>query len=119
MREVLEREQTGDESAVLAAAVYLHRLRGSIAAMAAAMGGLDALVFTGGVGEHSPEIRARAMAGLDFLGLRLDHGANEHGSPDREIGPEDAPARSFVVEAREDIEIGREVRLVLGAAAGR
>ena len=70
----------------LARDVYLHRLRGCIASMAAAMGGLDALVFTGGVGENSPEIRARAMEGLGFLGVACDPGRNRTGTGDREIG---------------------------------
>src|SRR5260221_5697626 len=72
MREVLPRAAAGDERAALGRDVYLHRLRGSIAAMAAAMGGVDALAFTGGVGERSAEIRSRAAGGLAFLGVRID-----------------------------------------------
>ena len=68
MRQVLEAEAAGDESAALGIEVYLHRLRGGIAAMVAALGGLDALVFTGGVGEHSAPVRWRATEGLEFLG---------------------------------------------------
>ena len=69
MREVLARAVAGDARAVLGRDVYLHRLRASVAAMAAAMGGLDVLAFTGGVGEHSPEVRSRAVGGLGFLGV--------------------------------------------------
>jgi acetate kinase len=76
MREVLTRASAGDERAVLGRDVYLHRLRASIAAMAAALGGLDALVFTGGVGENSPEVRARACAGLSFLGVKVSDPRN-------------------------------------------
>jgi acetate kinase len=103
----------GGAGAVLARDAYLHRLRGSIATMAAAMDGLDALVFTGGVGENSAEIRSRAMAGLGFLGVREDAGCNAAGTGDREIGMPDAPVRSLVIAAREDIEIARQVREVL------
>jgi hypothetical protein len=113
MREVLTRAATGDERAELAREVYLHRLRGYVAAMAAAMDGLDALVFTGGVGENSAEIRSRAMHGLGFLGIREDAGSNAAGDGDREIGRPDAPVRSLVISAREDIEIARQVRATL------
>jgi len=118
MRVILQAEQDGDENAALAIGVYLHRLRAGIAGMAAAMGGLDTLVFTGGVGEHAAAIRARAAEGLGFLGVGLDAVANEGAAGDREIGAEGAPVRTLVVEAREDVEIARGVRQVLGAAGG-
>ena len=66
----------GEARATLARDVYLHRLRAGIAAMAASLGGLDALVFTGGVGEHAPAIRAGAVGGLGFLGLDIDASRN-------------------------------------------
>jgi acetate kinase len=81
--------------------------------MAAAMDGLDVLVFTGGVGENSAEIRWRAMAGVGFLGVCPDAARNDAGTGDREIGSPDAPVRSFVINAREDLEIARQVRSVL------
>jgi acetate kinase len=117
MREVLDRARSGDDSARLARDVYLHRLRGSIAAMAAAMNGVDALVFTGGVGENSAETRARAMEGLGFLGVGCDPGRNSTGTGDREIGTATAPVRTLVISAREDIEIARQVRATLHVAA--
>jgi acetate kinase len=119
MREVLSRAAAGDARAELAREVYLHRLRGSIAAMAAAAGGLDALVFTGGVGENSAEIRSRAMAGLGFLGVREDASRNADGTGDREIGSAGSPVRSLVIAAREDLEIARQVRTVLHAQPAR
>jgi acetate kinase len=115
MREILARAAAGDQRAELAREVYLHRLRASIAAMAATLGGLDALAFTGGVGENSAEIRSRAMAGLGFLGVREDAARNAGGAGDREIGASDAPVRSLVIAAREDLEISRQVRQVLSA----
>ena len=116
MRSVLERAAAGDTGAVLARDVYLHRLRGLIASMAAALGRLDALVFTGGVGETSAEIRARTMDGLGFLGVKDDPVRNESGAGDREIGAPGAPARALVVSAREDIEIARQTRALLAAS---
>ncbi|HZR47948.1 MAG TPA: acetate/propionate family kinase [Streptosporangiaceae bacterium] len=114
MREILARASSGDARAVLARDVYLHRLAGAAAAMTAALGGLDLLVFTGGVGENSAEIRSRAMDALGFLGIRGDAARNESGTGDREIGTPDAPVRAAVIAAREDLEIARQVRTVLG-----
>lgn len=115
MRDVLSRALTGDPRAVLARGVYLHRLRGSIAAMAAAMGGLDALAFTGGVGENSAEVRSATMAGLGFLGVSEDAARNRDGTGDRVIGAPGGPVHSLVIAAREDLEIARQVRQVLGS----
>ena len=117
MREVLSRAAADDARAVLGREVYLHRLRGSIAAMAAAMDGLDVLVFAGGVGENSPEIRSRAAAGLGFLGVAVDESRNTLGQEARggdwEISAPDAKVRTFVIAAREDRQIAAEVRALL------
>ncbi len=113
MRAVLAAEARGDEGAALALGVYLHRLRAGVASMAAALDGVDVLVFTGGVGEHSATIRARAAAGLAFLGVRLDAAANDAAVPDAEIGHAEASVRTFVIAAREDLQIAHDVRRVL------
>ena len=114
MRAVLARAAAGDDEALLALDVYVHRLRGSIAAMAASLGGLDALVFTGGVGERSAPVRALAAEGLGFLGVTLDGAANDAvaGTADAEVGA--GAVRTFVVPAREDVEIARQVREAIG-----
>jgi acetate kinase len=113
MRAVLAAEERGDGEAALAIAVYLHRLRAAVAAMAAAMGGIDALAFTGGVGENSAPIRERAARDLAFLGVAVNAGSNA-AVGDREITAAGARVRSFVVTAREDLQIAAEVRAVLG-----
>jgi acetate kinase len=115
MREVLARAVAGDARAALGRDVYLHRLRGCIAAMAAALDGLDALVFTGGVGERSAEIRSRAAGGLGFLGVHVDEARNCDGGDfdDYEISAPGAGVRTFVIAAREDKQIAGEVRTVL------
>jgi acetate kinase len=121
MRSVLSRTEAGDPEARLAIDVYVHRLRGAIAAMAAAMDGLDALVFTGGVGENAPAVRQLAADGLSFLGVRVDpdrnrgNGDRNTGNGDGEIGTDDADVRTLVVAAREDLQMAREVRAVLGS----
>jgi acetate kinase len=113
MRDVLDRADDRDRDARLALDVYLHRLRAGIAAMAAALGGLDALVFTGGVGEHAPAVREGAAKGLGFLGVALDEAANRAATADAEIGESDAAVRALVITAREDLEIARQVRRLL------
>jgi len=124
MRQVVTGAAAGGPDARLALDVYIHRLRAGIAAMAAALGGLDVLAFTGGVGENSPAVRSEAAAGLGFLGVRLDAGRNatgaaDGGPADREIGQAGAPVRSFVIAAREDIQIAAQVRAVLATGNAR
>lgn len=113
MSQVVERAGRSEPRARLALDVYIHRLRAEIAAMAAALGGLDVLVFTGGVGEHSSEVRSQAAAGLAFLGVSLDDQRNREARADGEIGAPDSPVRALVLTAREDIEIARQTRAVL------
>jgi acetate kinase len=113
MRHVLERRAAGDEMAELAFEVYVHRLRAGIAAMAAALEGLDAVVFTGGVGEKAAAVRAASADGLGFLGLSIDAGRNEAVQPDADISSPQAAVRMLVVAAREDVQIAEEARGVL------
>ncbi|MGN6871679.1 MAG: acetate/propionate family kinase [Solirubrobacteraceae bacterium] len=115
MREVLHRREIGEERAQLALDIYLHRLRAGIAAMAAALGGLDALVFTGGVGERSAPVREEACRGLEFLGVGIDRSANAQVAEDREVSAPAARCRALVIAAREDLEIARQVRQLLGS----
>jgi acetate kinase len=117
LRAILRAEEEGDPEAATAVEVYLHRLRAGIAAMAAAMNGVDGLVFTGGVGEGSPAIRLRAAQGLAFLGVDVDPDRNAAPEQDAEIGSAGAEVRTFLVAAREDLEIARHVRAVLGGSA--
>ena len=113
MRAVLAAEETGAQDAHLAVEVYLHRLRAGIAAMAAAMGGLDVLVFTGGVGENADSIRQRAAEGLQFLGVKVDPDRNGANGGDRNIGSNKASVDTLVIAAREDLQIAHETRQVL------
>jgi acetate kinase len=113
MRVVVAEASAGGGEAKLALDVYGHRLRAGIASMAASMGGLDALVFTGGVGENSPDVRELAVGGLGFLGAQLDKRANVEGRGDRVIGSSAASVATLVVSAREDLEIAAQVRSVI------
>jgi acetate kinase len=113
MRAVIEAAAEGNADACLALDVYLHRVRAGIAGMAAAMGGLDAVVWTGGVGENAPAIRAAAANGLEFLGIRVAGDLNEAPAGDRDVSARGATVQSLVITAREDLEIARQVRAVL------
>jgi acetate kinase len=113
MRDVVAGATAGDQRAQLALNVYLHRLRAGIAAMTAALGGLDVLVFTGGVGEHQDAIRGAAAAGLGFLGVAVDESANASAAGDQDISSRSARVRTLVIRAREDVEIASQTRKVL------
>ena len=119
MRTIVESAAAGEPDATLALDVYVHRLRAGVASMAASLGGLDALVFTGGVGERAPVVRARVTKGLRFLGVALDATRNDGGTDDREISASGAAVRTFVLVAREDLQIAHEVREVLAGHGAR
>jgi acetate kinase len=113
LRDVLAAAGAGDVRARLGVDVYVHRLRREIAAMVAALGGLDVLVFTGGVGEHLPAVRWAAAEGLGFLGVAIDADRNAMTTADGEVTARTAAGagvRTVVVTSREDIEIARQVR---------
>jgi acetate kinase len=114
MRAVLEAMAAGQADATLAVEVYVHRLCGAVAAMAAAAGGLDLLVFTGGVGENAAELRRLACERLAWLGVGIDPARNAGGPGDRDLSAAGAAVGTLVVAAREDLQIAREVRRLLG-----
>ena len=114
MREVLGRMSTGDTDAAVAFQVYVHRVKAGIAAMAAAMGGVDAVSFTGGVGEGSAAVREGAVAGLEYLDLAVNPGQNEAARGDANVSAPGSPGGIAVVTAREDLEIATQVSQLLG-----
>jgi acetate kinase len=113
LRDVRLAAARDNPQARLAIEVHTHRLRAGIAAMAAALGGLDTLVFTGGIGEHQAEVRAEAAAGLGFLGVAVDESRNVTSGPDCDISAESTPVRTLVIAAREDVEVARQTRAVI------
>lgn len=115
MRELLQAASSGHARAALAIAMYVHRIRGAIGSLAATLGGIDALVFTAGVGENSPQIREMVCERLEFLGLRLDSVANAKCQPDVDVATEDSPARILVLQTREELEMLQQVRMLLGS----
>ena len=117
MREILQAADKGHERALLALKVYCYRLRKYIGAYIAALGGLDALIFTGGIGQGSAEVRALAVQGLDCMGLRIDDERNREargGDEIRRISPDDSGAAVLVVPTDEERMMAREALRSLG-----
>src|SRR5215813_5445341 len=108
MREILAAMKQGHRRAKLAFDIYAHRLQAGIGAMVAVLGGIDALVFTAGVGENSPEVRSAACGKLEFLGLKLDDAANTQVSADEDVGATDSQVRILVIRAQEEWAIAGE-----------
>jgi acetate kinase len=106
-------EDPRDLEGTLALAVYTYRVAGAVAALAVALGGLDALVFTAGVGEGSASVRAGVCGRLGFLGVELDAAANEHAQPDVDVAAPGSAVRVVVLRAREDIVAARAARKLL------
>jgi acetate kinase len=110
LRDVLARERNGDKDAAIAVEVYLYRIRKYIGAYTAALGRVDALVFTAGVGENSAEIRERACRGLDSLGIEVDPERNggrdkARGQGARVIHAEESRVKVLIVPTNEELEI--------------
>jgi acetate kinase len=108
MREVREAIAQGNPRAKLALDIYVHRLRSGIGAMLTSLGGLDALVFTAGVGEHSAEIRQAACEAFGFLGLKLDLEKNQQQPVDEDIATTDSAVRVLVIHTQEDWAIAQQ-----------
>ena len=113
--DVEELERSEQPAAALALSVFAYRVATAVGALAVALGGLDALVFTAGIGEHSPRVRAAVCARLGFLGVELDDSANEGAEPDATISPEGASPRVLVLRAREDLVAARAARELLSS----
>ena len=121
MRDAEDRAAAGDAAAQLAIEIYAYRARKYIGAYAAAMGGVDAIVFTGGIGENSASMRRRICDGLEFMGVTLDHDRNARPDLSHHAAPEvqawGARVRVIVTETAEQLQIARDVAQALGAPA--
>jgi acetate kinase len=111
MRDLLKQEQN-DSRAAEAIELFCYQARKWIGALAAALGGLDTLVFSAGIGEHSPAIRARICAGLEFLGIDINEPANETDQP--VISSEESRVKVRVIPTDEEREIAEAVARLLG-----
>jgi acetate kinase len=117
MRDILAGMQEGHERAKLAFDIYTHRLREAIGGMTGVLGGMDALIFTAGVGENSPDVRAAACSTLEFLGLKLDRELNVRPFLDCDISTANSQVRVLVIRAEEDWAIAAECWKLLHSAA--
>jgi acetate kinase len=120
MRAILSAMARGNQRARLAFDIFVHRLRSCIGSMLAALGGLDALVFTAGIGENSADVRAAACESFAFLGLKLDPDKNLQSPPDQDIAVPASVVRVLIIRAQEDWAIARECwRLIRVPAQAR
>jgi acetate kinase len=120
MRQIVAAMKNGHPRATLAFEIFVHRLQAGIGAMIAVLGGIDALVFTAGIGENSPDVRAAACANFTFLGLKLNSAKNEQSPADQDISIPDSAVRVLIVCAQEDWAIARECwRLASARTRGR
>ncbi|MCA9088009.1 MAG: acetate/propionate family kinase [Planctomycetaceae bacterium] len=113
IRQVQKAAQSGSARAQLAIDMYVRRVRQAIAGMTASMAGLNALVFTGGIGEHAAEIRQAVCAPLEFLGMRLSQKLNDTSQPDSVISASESRIRILTIAAREDLMLARETHALL------
>jgi acetate kinase len=111
--DVAELERSDDPASRVALEVFAYRVATAIGAMTVALAGLDALVFTAGIGEHSARVRSDICSRLGFLGIELDARANESARPDAIISTEGAVPQVFVLRAREDVIAARAARELL------
>ena len=115
MLELERQAAAGDAAAELAVDVFVHRLAGAVAAMAAAAGGIDVLVFTAGIGERSEHVRERVCTRLAFLGIVIDTQRNAAAAPDCDVAAPGSAVRVAVIRAREELVAAHAARAVLGA----
>jgi acetate kinase len=107
LRQILAAVKAGHERAKLAFDIYIHRLQSAIGAMIAVLGGVDAVIFTAGVGENSPEVRAATCEKFGYVGLKLDPEKNLSAFCDQDVAASDSSVRALVIHAQEDWAIAR------------
>jgi acetate kinase len=115
--DVRDLESSGSDAARLALDVFAYQVRKTIGAYAAAMGGLDAIAFTGGIGENSASLRAACCVGLEFLGVRLNAGQNENGRGDRLVSPAESTVAVLALATNEELIVARRAYKLLSTIA--
>ncbi len=115
VRDLEQAAAQGNADAALALAVFVYQVRKTIGAYAAALGGLDAVVFTGGIGENSARLRAECCRNLEFLGIEIDPGANENGAGDRIVSSPASRVKVLALATNEELVVARRAYRVLAA----
>ena len=117
LRDIEQAADDGNDDAANAIAAYAYSIKKYIGSYAAAMGGLDAITFGGGIGRNSPTVRALSLSGLSFLGIQLDGEKNRHAFGGRDISMPDSPVRIFVLDTDEEIIVARKAAALLAQDA--
>lgn len=117
VRDLEKSAAEGNRNAAIALNVFVYQIKKTIGAYAAVMGGLDAIAFTGGIGENSARLRSECCSGLDFLGVRLDPASNEKGAGDRVVSSADSKVKVVVLATNEELVVARRAFRVLSARA--
>jgi acetate kinase len=107
--------QSGNREAAVALRVFTYQVRKTIGAFAAAMGGLDAVAFTGGIGENSAALRTECCQGLEFLGIHLDQQRNEHGEGDRIVSADGSKVAVVLLATDEELIVARRAYRLLSS----
>jgi acetate kinase len=115
MREIIAEMKNGDKKATYAFDVFTYRVKKYIGAYAAAMGGVDAIVFTGGIGENSAEVRQASCAGLDFLGITVNAETNESSERQKDISVKGSKTRVLVIPTNEELVIALDTMEIVKA----
>ena len=114
MREIIESAKENHSNSKIALEAYCYRLRKYIAAYAAALGGVDSLVFTAGVGENSPDVRSLSCDKLEFIGIELDKTRNNQAiGKEMDISSDDATVRTLVIPTNEELVIARDTKRIV------
>jgi acetate kinase len=113
MREVLKEVKNGDKKAQYAFDIFCYRIRKYIGAYAAAMGGLDAVIFTGGIGENSPDVRKECCKDLGFLGVEMDDAANESSDKEKFINTKNGRIKVLVIPTNEELVIAMDTMKIV------
>lgn len=115
MREIIQEMENGDKKAKNAFDIFCYRVKKYIGSYAAALGGVDAIVFTGGIGENAALVREHVLAGLEFLGIKLDKEANNNGPKERKITTKSSKTQVWVVPTNEELVIARDtIKIIFG-----
>ena len=114
MRDIEKGISEDDKLSKLAFDMYEYRIRKYIGAYIAAMGGIDAIVFTAGIGENTPALRSRICENLSYLGIKLDDELNQKRGQDLEISTSDSAVKVFVIPTNEEVMIARDTAAIVG-----
>jgi len=113
MRDVMEEAQEGNKQAAAAFNIFCYRIKKYIGAYSAALNGLDAIIFTGGIGENSPEVREKSLSGLSYLGLQIDESLNTSPEKEKSITTPGSSVSVYVIPTNEELMIALDTMIIV------